>query len=219
LDYYVKNRVLPEKIVLKDILGPIDYPMYKLKDEPKMDPWKNKEEWMPFEMDREYFPDPEVVGSQGIGARSAFVNDSHALDAVCRAVQEMDKNGYIPGVVPILIPAAEAEDVVSVWRAEGSLRGIMRVRGGGPMRRANANPAELLYAMAQELRLINIHGMPGPVVLRPMLIIQYQRSHLIVPSTLVVPSVGLFRIMEGAFIWREMVTKWLLNAAWTYKPK
>jgi len=207
LDYYVKNRTLPEKVVLKEILGPIDYPMYELKDELKMDPWKNREEWWPFELDREYFPDPQIVASQGIGSISVLVNDSFVLGAVCQAAQQMDKNGHIPGVIPILIPRTERRDIA-----------LPRQVGEPAIRHANANPAEILYAMAQELRLINIHGMPGPVVMRGILIIQYQRSHLIAPSTTVVPSHYRFRLMDGAFIWREMVTKWLINAAWTYKP-
>jgi hypothetical protein len=206
LDYWVINESLPEKIAIKEILGPVNYPMYELGEEPKFDPEKVHDGWLPFELKEEYFPDRETVASQGLGVREGgfpyvvFTNAVNILHSAWLVSKEIRREGWVPAMIPLYLPMGNERRDVKV----------------------NVNPTEFLYAMAQIIRVIHLKGLPREVLVASMKIIRNQTDRWIMPSTPVSFLGG--RMMSymtqfNGFEWRAKVPKWLINATWTYKPK
>lgn len=200
LDIFAKQESLPERVTLEEILGPIDYPMYDLREEPKYDPFKQRDEWTPRELPKEFFPDPELIRSQGIPssgdvAGSVSVNEAYFLHAVYETARRL-RDGHVPAVIPV-----EAR--------------LPQNRGATfEIREIKCNAAEFLYGMAEMYRIVSTEGLPRPIALSSMKIIQDQLCRYVTPSTPGWITNSFYR--SGAFTWRKKVSTWLLNAAWCY---
>jgi len=211
LEYYLDKGSLPEEVEVEDILGPIDYPMYDLEDEPKMDPRKLTG-YNPREISEDKMPDPQLVNSQGLPSSGDYyiwmpvhtvLDDEDVMQAAWEAAKRIRKVGHIPGVVEIAIRSEESRHRHLLLKYKGKL-----------------NAAEFLYALAQEYRLTSM-GKPGAVMAISMKMIKDQPCGLIAPYSPVGYKgtiLGQYHRLEG-FIWRARVSKTLLNKAWTYKPK
>jgi hypothetical protein len=112
-------------------------------------------------------------------------------EAILQTVQRLDLSSHIPGVIPVQLPRAAAQEGL-VPGAETAL-----------------NPAEFLYAMAQELRLIAREGQPGPVLLVSTKVSAAQRTCCV----LVRPGGP-----RDSFIWRSDLPPAELDALWTRVP-
>jgi len=215
LEYYAIKERLPEDITIKEILGPIDYPVYELKVEPKLDPEKviGIRGWQPYELDKQYFPDPEIVARQGINPTShrpfsVTANEVSVMQAAVDAARFIRKNGFVPGSIEIFLPLQERE-----------LREEERVSNVNDVKMC-ANAAELLYGMAQLFYKLYLDKFPAPVRMVSVKIIQDQICRYVVNSSPISYMGGRFQAnwMNTGFIWRAWVPVWLLNASWTYKP-
>jgi hypothetical protein len=214
LESFSVTERIPEKIVISEVFGPTDYPVYQLKVEPRLDPEKviGIAGWQPFELDSAYFPDPELVKRQGLnppslppGARAfpPAANEVSVMQAAVVAARRIRENGHVPGSIEIFLPTRAAQ------KGERVSETLMY-----------ANAAELLYAMAQVYYQVVRDGMPGPVRMVSVKIIQDQICRYVVHSGPVSYMGGRFQAdwMNTGFIWRAWVPVWRLNAAWTYKP-
>lgn len=210
LESFVVSERIPEKIVIDEILGPIDYPVYRLKVEPKLDPEKmiGIAGWQPYELDSAHFPDPELVRRQGLNPPSfaplsVSANEVSVMQAAVAAARRIRENGHVPGSIEIFLPARAAQP------GERAPETLMY-----------ANSAELLYGMAQVYYLLVRDGMPGPVRMASVKIIEDQICRYVVHSGPASYMGGRFQAewMNTGFIWRAWVPVWRLNAAWSHKP-
>ena len=216
LEYYLDRGSLPQEVEVEDLLGPIDYPMYDLEEEPKID-HRKLTGYNPREISEEKMPDSDIVNSQGLPAVGdyyvwmpvhAILDDEDVMQAAWESAKWIRRVGHILGIVEIPVRSEESRQIN--FR---QTRLLLKYR-------ARLNAAEFLYALAQEYRLTNI-GKPGPVMAISMKIIKDQPCGLITPYSSVGykgAMVGQYHRLEG-FIWRARVSKTLLNKAWTYKPK
>jgi len=209
LEHYVEKGYLPEKVEIEDVLGPIDYPMYELEEEPKIDSRKLTG-YIPREISEDKMPDPELVNSQGLPACGDYhvwmpihtiVDDEDVMQAVWNVAKTVRKEGHIPGMIEIPLRSEES-------------RGKLLLKY-----KAKVNAAEFLYALAQEYKL-TYRGGPGPVMMISMKMAQAQTCALIAPySPVGYKGAGVGQWWRlGGFIWRAKMSIWALNRAWTYKP-
>jgi hypothetical protein len=210
LESFVVTERIPDKVVIDEVLGPTDYPVYRLKVEPKLDPEKmiGIAGWQPYELDSAHFPDPELVKRQGLSPPSftplsVAANEVSVMQAAAFAARRIRENGHVPGSIEIFLPARAAQPGERV-----------------PETLMYANSAELLYAMAQVYYLLVRDGVPGPVRMASVKIIEDQICRFVVHSGPASYMGGRFQAdwMNTGFIWRAWVPVWRLNAAWTYKP-
>ncbi|MBI3693512.1 MAG: hypothetical protein HY238_01545, partial [Acidobacteria bacterium] len=201
-----KRGRLPGSVRLRRLRGPVDFPVFDLKAEPKLDPEKAKTGYMPHEIPRESMPeDPDVVNAQGLPPCGDFhvwmpthtkVEAGDMMAAVERVSGQLA--GHVPGVISVRMLTEDSRGKEPRWLE-------MKV-----------NPAEFLYALAQEYRAIRVGGKPGPVVMVSMKVAGSQRCQLIIPYTADTSrgaAVGAVRF-EG-FIWRAKMSVEELDRAWT----
>jgi len=196
LDHYNKWREEPENVTIEEILGPIDYPMYELKAEPKAAPSKYTEEYFPAALEEEYMPDPEVVQSQGLSSGTFWADDGTLFHAVYKVAAFIRRKGHVPGQIRIVVsPTPQKER--------------------GQRREVTVNPSEFLYGVAQLVRAIVKKGRPATVLLASIKIIEDERAEFI--RALTPGWVSNQRYAGKSFIWRSEVPLWRINAAWTYR--
>lgn len=215
LEHFVLHERVPNNIAIQDVLGPIDYPVYELPVEPKLDPEKvlDIRGWQPYEMDKQYFPDAETIAAQGLLGTSfrplsVMTNEVNVMQAAVDAARFIRKNGHIPGSIEMFMPVEPRPP------KEGESYHSLKDR------KVDANAAELLYGMAQLVYILNRDNFPGPVRMISVKIIEDQICRYVVNSTPISYMNGRFQAnwMDTGFIWREWVPPRLLNAGWTYKP-
>jgi len=205
---YTRSEELPSEVLVKEILGPIDFPMYDIKEKPRRDPRKEIGGYLANELPEEFFPTREEILTQGLVGdpqrawwpQRSIVNQVNLLHTACQVWEFMEKEGHIPGVIEMYI------------REENKTRDT----------KAIVNPAEFLYAMAQEIRVIHNKGIAGRVFVVSLKIFDDQICDYLMPAT----SVGMFgghlasdRTRFNGFVWREKISRWILNKAWNYKPE
>jgi len=212
LKYYVDDIKLPESVTITDVKGPIDFPTYKLEKQPYFDDRK-RTGYNPSELDVKYFPDPEIVEAQGLPSCGDYhiwmpvhtiADEEDVFYAAYKSAEKIKLYGHIPGVVKIPL-----------------LREDSRNERVKQKRLFKVNPAEFLYALAQEYRVLYVVGSPGPVIMTSMKLIKDQVCKLIMPSTPFYhygTMIGEWTQLEG-FIWRAYLSPEDINAAWTYIPK
>jgi len=202
---YKENGRFPDKVNVKDILGPVNYPMLELNDEPMFDLEQHRGGWWPRSINRENIPSREFIEKQGIFtsdfAARVTINEQNFMSAVQKAIEFMNNEGYVPG----MIPANAQQQARRGQRSEGASRPV------------TLNPAELLYGMAEAIRVIEVRGKLEPVILTALKIIQDQKTEYLVPHSPDWDPHYWFR--EPGFVWREKVPIWRINAAWTYVPE
>jgi len=208
LNEYFSKGFFPDEVKIKNISGPIDFPTFELAKEPALDPNKVRTGYMPCELEQQYFPDPEIVYSQGLPPSGDYhiwiptrtlVRTEDIISAIREVAKKMDD--HIPGVIEIMIQSHDSRDKTP------------------RMIRIKVNPAEFLYGLAQEYRRIFNKGEPGPVFLSSMKIAQSQVCKLVIPYTK--PAAKGALIGEArfkGFIWRKKLTKNQLDTAWNYRP-
>ena len=212
--YYIENNGLPDKVTVREVLGPVEYKQYDLEGEPYFDTRKLFGGYMPSELDRNFFPEPEIVNSQGLPPAGGGLNivwpmttlaqSRYVINAVQQVNQYLQKEETIPSGI-------------SMWFYAEENRGK---RSNTWMIECTVNPAEFLYAMAQLFLQIDRRGTPGPIMFASMNIVSEQIGKYLMPSTPPVfeKKFGKMEQMEG-FIWRKKVPKNLINAAWKYTPE
>ena len=216
LDEYQRSGAVPGNVTVTGILGPVDYPMYELPEEPKFDPAKRIGGWQPFELKREYFPASDLVSSQGLSGGPRFdlfegtATGEVVIAAATQVVKDMREQGSVPSQIAVAITPGGG-------RPPG--------RRPAPLRRAastlTVNPAELLYPMALEYLTIETKGRPEPVHVSSKKIIEDQVVRSVTVSTPVRffgGRLGSDMTRYDTFLWRSKVSRWLLNRAWTYTP-
>jgi len=211
LDHYIRELTLPENIALEKIRGPIDFPQFQLAKEPHYDKRKATG-YVPHELEEEYFPSPEIVNSQGLPSCGGYylwmpvhtvADEEDVLHAAYKAAEVIRTKKHIPGIIPLWL-------VTEDFR-ETNLRQKEKLA---------TNPAEFLYAMAQEFRVIHQHGKPGPVMLVSMKLTGDQLCRLVMPSTpfsMYGATMGEVTRFEG-FIWRKYIPPDAIDVAWNYTP-
>ncbi|HUX57474.1 MAG TPA: hypothetical protein VMV77_10900 [Bacteroidales bacterium] len=218
LEYYAIKEEIPTQISIKDVLGPIDYPLYKLQVEPKIDVEKviGINGWQPYELDKKYFPDFDIIAKQGImGIKnlrrpqnpfSVTANEVSVIQAAVEAARSIRENGYIPGSIEIFLPSQAVQNET--------------IRGNIHEVKMYANSAELLFGMAQLVYKLYRNNFPGPVLMQSFKIIEDQLCRCVVNSSPISYLGGRFQAdwLNSGFIWRAWIPVQLLNASWTYKP-
>ena len=192
LDGWQANGSLPDQVTLAPIYGTVDTPVYRLEEIPHLPEDGNYGMAMQhYRVAPEHAPDPEVVNRQGLPGAGTVdygwpaVVRLEADDLMAAVVQVREvMTDRVPGVITVTLPAY----------------------GGGTVE-TPVNPAEFLYAMAQEVRWLDGEGTPGPVALVSMKVAADQ--------------VGSYVEVENeegevvsAFVWRGFMTQAELNRAW-----
>lgn len=200
-----KSRRLPRTVRLRGLRGPVDFPVVALQVEPKRDPEKAKTGYMPAEIPRQFLPDPALVNSQGLPPCGDYhvwipthtkVEAEDTMAAVRTVGQELSDR--VPGAIPVRMLSEDSRSKEPRWI-------VVKV-----------NPAEFLYALAQQYRAIHVRGKPASVVMVSMKITNTQRCQLVIPFTADTSRgavVGPIRL-EG-FIWRAPLNRNELDRAWT----
>ena len=215
LEYYAIKERIPKEITIKEILGPIDYPQYRLEEEPKLDPEKviGIRGWQPYELKDEYWPDTKIITRQGLirpltddhphRPYSITANEVTIMQAAVDASRFIRENGHIPGIIKMFLPPRESRENEEVMEVE-----------------MWANSAELLYAMAQLCYKLYSNSFPNSVKILSAKIIKDQKTRYVVHSSPISYMGGRLQVewMNTGFIWREWVPVWMLNNSWTYKP-
>ena len=200
IDEWRKTARLPDSVALKPLRGPIDFPTFKLEAPQTLDVRQRLLGYTPREIPRDAMPDPRVVARQGLPACGDFhlwiqthtkADANDMLTAVARVAEKMTDR--VPGVVSLnlLCHAAQGEPDAKRLTA--------------------INPAEFLYALAQQYRSLATRGKPNDVVLVSAKIAPEQVCRLLLPA-------GGNRF--DGFIYRGYMTPEALDVAWTrpYKP-
>ena len=212
LDNYLGKQSLPAQVTVRELVGPVKYPHYALGKEPARDPKKLIVGYLWAELDPEYFPDLETVFRQGLPPAGGGLNIVWPLCttadvedffyAVTLARKEMDRDGHIPAEIPLHF----SEERSFGQRQREKIRAIV-------------NPAEFLYGLAQQYRLVGQQGKPGAVMMISMNVIAAQRSQFVMPSIPATFEGGMkgYQQMNG-FIRRRKVPDWAIQNAWNYKP-
>jgi len=196
LAHFFEKGALPLEVKIPELLGPIDYPMYELEKEPKLDPVKVASGYFPRELDYKYFPDKELVISQGLPMQEGchlwmpahvVVDGVNILHSAWSAMKVIKEDGHIPGVIKVDMVSEESREDPEPWEIEISV-----------------NAAEFLYAMAQEMKIA-----------------KEQHCELVIPYTLynLNGAEHIRAIRFKGFIWRKKISRYLLNHAWIYRPK
>jgi len=212
LSHYAQTQSLPDKVTISPVMGPIDYPMIYLREKPVIDPIKRAGGYMPRELDREFFPDPELIQAQGLP-----MQEGNHLWMPAHAIAQGDN---------ILHTAWEAEKVIkSKKHIPGvSLVGFLSYESKYFYRNAyielQVNAGELLYALAQEFRIIEQTGLPGSVAMVSMKISSDQDAMLVAPYT---PYQGngpnhISSLKHNSFVYRVPMTEAEIDVLWNYVP-
>jgi hypothetical protein len=205
LGIYRLESALPESVAVPTLLGPIDYTMYELQEEPKFDPNKRIGGWQPYELKREHYPPPALCSAQGFigtgewGAFQGKTNVGHACRAADRAEKAAKARGHVPGAIPI----------------------VLLDEDHGPVE-GTANSAELLFIMASAFLCLHNGGDPSIVPARAVKIVEDQRCQSVTVSTPVSFRGGRLAsdmTTLDIFTWRAPASRRLLNRAWTYTPR
>jgi hypothetical protein len=186
---------LPDSVALKPMRGPIDFPTYRLDAPQTLDYRQRLLGYTPREIPREAMPDPRAVARQGLPPCGDFhlwipthtrADADDVIAAVKRVAETM--TDHVPGTILLDL--------------------LCHVQQGQPDVKAEVavNPAEFLYALAQEYRSLAVRGKPNDVVLVSMKVTSEQTCRLLLPQ-------GGNRF-EG-FIHRGYLSPDVLNAAWT----
>jgi len=221
LEAFSKNSALPDRVIVKELLGPVDYPMYELPVEPRFDPDKKIGGWQPYELRKEYFPDEEIIKKQGIDYpsggwgkwRNGRAKPENIFAAAVKAAKMMRETEQIPSMIPMILPLGITEVVTSSTADRaGSERKDIEVI---------VNPAELLYVMASEVQIIGREGNPGVARMTNVKIIFDQPCRSVNASSPVAFRGGRlssYMATWDKFLWRGKVSRWLINKAWNYTP-
>ncbi|CAK8715756.1 hypothetical protein KKHLCK_04870 [Candidatus Electrothrix laxa] len=212
LEQFAVNQEIPQEVVVENILGPVDYPLYELAEEPKLDVEKLTavSGWQPYELDKKYFPDSATVFRQGLVPTSFLpfsvdANEVSVMQAAIDAAGFIRKNGHVPGSIEIFLPPSEKKD---------------GVKGDVKEEKVFANAAELLYGMAQVVYKLSTKQFPGSARMVSVKIIKDQVCRYVVNSSAIHYAGGRFQAdwLDSGFIWRAWVPVSLLNSSWTYRP-
>ncbi|MBI4659252.1 MAG: hypothetical protein HY735_10460 [Verrucomicrobia bacterium] len=199
IDEWRKTGKLPESVAPKPLRGPIDFPTHKLDAPQTLDHRQRLLGYTPREIPREAMPDASVVERQGLPACGDFhiwiqthtkADAADVIAAVKRVAETM--TDHVPGFIPINL--------------------LCHTRRGQPdaKREVAVNPAEFLYALAQQYRALATRGEPNDVVLVSMKVTAQQVCRLLLPR-------GGNRF-EG-FIHRAYLSPGELDAAWTQQRR
>ena len=199
IDAWREKGKLPESVASKPLRGPIDFPTYRINAPQTLDLRQRLQGYTPHQIPREAMPDPNVVALQGLPACGDFhlwipTHTKAAAAAVIAAVKRVAETmtDHVPGVI--------------------SLNLLCHTRRGQPdaKRTVAVNPAEFLYALAQEYRALAVRGKPNDVALVSKKVTPEQVCKLLLP-------LGGHRF-EG-FIYRGYLSPEALDAAWTRSNK
>ena len=100
--------------------------------------------------------------------RLGWSSEANLLYATYKAAKHLRKRWHVPGVMELYGTSSYRAAELPLTR---------------PDTRVNANAAELLYAMAQEVRALIRKGRPKPVLIRSTKIMDYQIAHFMSPLT------------------------------------
>ena len=197
---YNRTGNLPDQVPVRDVMGPVDYPMCALRSEPAYNTRTLRGGWKPYQIDMRDFPPEELITVQGLpgyshGSYQAFVEANKLLESVERAVTRLDETGTVPGSVRIDLPPGRRSPRAP--DAEGYI-----------------NAAELLWGMAQLYRYLEVLGSPDDVLLRSCRLIQGQLHFNIVGLAPVGFSRQTYRYHINSFDWIEKVPVWRIHTAW-----
>jgi hypothetical protein len=200
---WAETGTLPDQMSIKDVLGPVDYPMYDLQGEPMYNTRMIRGGWQPYQVDIRNFPDPNDINKQGLpgpghGGYIGFETAEDLMQAVQLAVGQLRDKGMVPGSLPM--------------RLSGSRR-------SGPYPRSTddtpyVNAGELLWGMAQLYRYIAKLGRTDDVYMRSCRIIKDQLHYYCVGINPVGFSQSTYRYRQDSFDWIEKVPTWRLHQTW-----
>ncbi len=212
LQEYAESRTVLEKVVVKELVGPVKYPQVDLAEEPKRDQAKLIGGYLAEELDPKHFPSPETVFAQGLPPAGGGLNivwpvctSADVEDffySVREAYRETNTDGHIPASIPLY------------FLEENSFgaRHTEKIR-------AFVNPAEFLYGLAQQYRLVAKFGKPGDVMMVSMNVIADQVGQFIMPAYPASFQGGMKVYQKtNGIIWRHKVPDWAIHNAWNYKP-
>jgi hypothetical protein len=203
VDSWRQQGKLPDSVALRPIRGPIDFPTYRINAPQTLDFRQRLQGYEPRRIPREAMPDPKVVAAQGLPS----CGDMHlwipthtkaqagdVMATIAHVSQKMSdpstplRAGHVPGVIPLSL--------------------LCHTRKGEPdaKREIAVNPAEFLYALAQEYRALAVSGRPNDVVLVSKKVTPNQVCKLLLP---------LGGARSEGFIYRGYLTQEELDAAWT----
>jgi len=189
LSYYVEHGVLPEVLVVRDIYGPVDTPMF----------------------DESETPTPELVQSQGLPGCSSGPNlplwwplhtmadGKDVLDAAVKVAKEITDR--IPGKIKVrMLSEASGEkqsEMIEVY----------------------VNPAEFLYAMAQVFQGIHFNKKPSSALLVAMKVVEAQPGGLLIsPPAFGGEEKKLGAFLGQQLYFRHKIDPSMINATWNYMP-
>jgi hypothetical protein len=205
LQKYAESRNVPEKVVVRELVGPVKYPQVDLAEEPRRDPAKLIGGYLAEELEAKDFPSPETVFSQGLPPAGGGLNivwpvctTADVEDffySVREAHREMQSDGHIPAGIPMYF----LEELSFGKRHTEKIRAIV-------------NPAEFLYGLAQQYRLVAKLQKPGDVI-------AHQQGQFIMPAYPASFEGGMKVYQKtNGIIWRHKVPDWAIHNAWNYKP-
>ena len=95
---YDETGKFPDEIRVKEVMGPVDYPMYNLRTEPAYNTRTLRGGWKPYQIDKRDFPPREWLGIQGLpgnghGSYQSFIEADPLLDSIIHAVDRLDQTG------------------------------------------------------------------------------------------------------------------------------
>jgi hypothetical protein len=200
-----KTGKMPESVSLKDVLGPLDYPMYELRSEPAYNVLRLRGGWQAYQMDVRDFPAPDLINVQGLpgpghGGYQGFLKADALMASVAAAVKQMDTTGIIPGSTPVELP-------------EG------RTYPRATAQSAYINAGELMWGMAQLYRFLEVLGKPDDVYLSSCRLINDQLHFYIVGLNPVGFTRSTYRYQRESFDWTERVPAWRIERTWSYRGK
>ncbi|MCX6901592.1 MAG: hypothetical protein NT105_23175 [Verrucomicrobia bacterium] len=190
---------LPDSVALKPLRGPVDFPTHRVEAAQTLDHTRRLQGYEPNRIPRAALPDPDVVARQGLPSCGDYylwipthtkADADDVLAAIARVAEKMSDR--VPGVV--------------------SLNLLCHAARGEPdaKRRTAINPAEFLYALAQEYRALATRGKPNDVMLVSAKVAPRQICKLLLPLD--------GDRLEG-FIYRGYLSPDELDAAWTRTKK
>ncbi|MBI3682876.1 MAG: hypothetical protein HY235_21085 [Acidobacteria bacterium] len=198
-----KTGRMPEGVAIGELLGPLDYPMYALRNEPVYNTRLLRGGWQPYQMDVRDFPAPDLINVQGLpgpghGGYEGFLGAAPLMASVERAVERLRATGIIPGSVPVELP-----------------QGRKYPQASAP--HAYINAAELLWAMAQLYRFQEVLGKQDDVLLRSCRLIKDQLHAYIVGLTPVGFTRAVYEYRRDSFDWIEQTPAWRIERTWSYR--
>ena len=195
---------MPEKVTIREVLGPVDHPMYDLRTEPAYNARLLRGGWTPYQMDVHDFPLPDLINVQGLpgpghGSYDGFVAAGPLMASVEQAVKRLRATGIVPGSVKIELP-----------------QGRKYPRASEPT--AYLNAAELLWGMSQLYRYIEVLGRPDDIYLRSCRLIKDQLHYYVVGFSPIGYSRAIYEYRRDGFDWIEKVPAWRIDRTWSRRP-